>query len=106
MFRAESGSGAEGISASKRPRPRPTSRVVVIESESESEGDGGAAPSSQVAQEDEPALKRWKGKMVVEVESHETKVRRLLVGIGKARKMLDKLAEALEVLESTAKELV
>lgn len=78
---------------------------MIIESESEEDA-AGAAKSSQGAREDEPAMKRCKGKMVVEVESRQAKIRKLVVGIRKAREMLDDLAEALEVLESKAKELL
>lgn len=66
----------------------------------------GTARSSQGAREDEPATKRRKGKMVVGVEGHQAKIQKLVVGIGKARETLDELAEALEVLESEAKELL
>ena len=80
--------------------------MVVIDSESEGKDEAGAAPSSQGAQEDEPAPKKRKGKMVIEMGNREAKVRKLLVGIGKAREALDELAEALEILEGEAKELL
>lgn len=105
MIRTEPGSITEGGTPSKRPRPRPTSRPVVIESDDEDEEDAGAAKSSQDTRGDEPASKKRKGKVVVEMGGRQAKVRKLVVEIGRARETLDELAEALERLENAAKEL-